>query len=370
MEGKALEFKRDLSSPPEGILKAIAAFANTSDGIIVLGVEDDTEAVYNMPSIPDPVTEDQATELLCLDCMASARAAWILVAVAVTIVPGIGRLEACSFTTEVVLGSIGHCDFSKFHPLRIGSDWPQRQDILSQVPPAYSDGARRSGMSGLVTVLLLINAKGSVEQACATGGPGELRKPAEAAARQWKFRPVELNGQPVPYVAGAISFKFVLDAASKGASGLQVFVWAPAGKVIGRLRVPPGFKTEVYNYREGFVTTLHFADGASLVLQAGGMYRIPMFQGNNYALMGSSDVPKKTIRTGRIRGTRLLWREDNYHASPLVGSNLSIFQILPPNIGYHHVAPSRRAEFDEAMDSFQREGDRIEQTKPLARPPN
>ena len=41
-EGKTLEFKRDLSSP-EGILKAVVVFANTSGGVIVLGVEDGTK---------------------------------------------------------------------------------------------------------------------------------------------------------------------------------------------------------------------------------------------------------------------------------------------------------------------------------------
>jgi ATP-dependent DNA helicase RecG len=49
-EGKTLEFKRDLSSP-EGALKAIVAFANTSGGVLVLGVEDGTKKVKGMPNI-------------------------------------------------------------------------------------------------------------------------------------------------------------------------------------------------------------------------------------------------------------------------------------------------------------------------------
>jgi predicted HTH transcriptional regulator len=43
-EGKTLEFKRDLSSP-EGVLKAITAFANTSGAVVILGVEDGTRKV-------------------------------------------------------------------------------------------------------------------------------------------------------------------------------------------------------------------------------------------------------------------------------------------------------------------------------------
>jgi len=49
-EGKTLEFKRDLSSP-EGALKAIVAFANTSGGVLVLGVEDGTKKVKGIPNI-------------------------------------------------------------------------------------------------------------------------------------------------------------------------------------------------------------------------------------------------------------------------------------------------------------------------------
>jgi predicted HTH transcriptional regulator len=49
-EGKTLEFKRDLSSP-EGVLKAIVAFANTSGGVIVIGVDDGTRKVRGVPDV-------------------------------------------------------------------------------------------------------------------------------------------------------------------------------------------------------------------------------------------------------------------------------------------------------------------------------
>jgi ATP-dependent DNA helicase RecG len=49
-EGKTLEFKRDLSSP-EGALKAIVAFDNTSGGVLVLRVEDGTKKVKCIPNI-------------------------------------------------------------------------------------------------------------------------------------------------------------------------------------------------------------------------------------------------------------------------------------------------------------------------------
>jgi ATP-dependent DNA helicase RecG len=60
-EGKTLEFKRDLSSP-EGVLRAIVAFANTSGGTLLIGVEDRTRHVRG---VADPLdTEERIANLL------------------------------------------------------------------------------------------------------------------------------------------------------------------------------------------------------------------------------------------------------------------------------------------------------------------
>jgi ATP-dependent DNA helicase RecG len=62
-EGKTLEFKRDLSSP-EGVLKTIVAFANTSGGVILLGVEDRTRKVGG---IGDVLAEEERLANLIAD---------------------------------------------------------------------------------------------------------------------------------------------------------------------------------------------------------------------------------------------------------------------------------------------------------------
>jgi ATP-dependent DNA helicase RecG len=49
-EGKTLEFKRDLSSP-EKVLRALVAFANTSGGVLVIGVEDATRKVTGVTDV-------------------------------------------------------------------------------------------------------------------------------------------------------------------------------------------------------------------------------------------------------------------------------------------------------------------------------
>ncbi|MCC6867420.1 MAG: putative DNA binding domain-containing protein [Burkholderiales bacterium] len=54
-EGKTLEFKRDLSSP-HGVLKTIVAFANTSGGVLLIGVEDGTRHIRGV-SAPLEVEE-------------------------------------------------------------------------------------------------------------------------------------------------------------------------------------------------------------------------------------------------------------------------------------------------------------------------
>jgi ATP-dependent DNA helicase RecG len=62
-EGKTLEFKRDLSSP-EGILKAVVAFANTSGGVMVIGVEDGTKKVKG---VRDVLAEEERLASLIVD---------------------------------------------------------------------------------------------------------------------------------------------------------------------------------------------------------------------------------------------------------------------------------------------------------------
>jgi len=58
---KTLEFKRDLSSP-DGALRAIVAFANTSGGTLLVGVEDRTRHVRG---VADPLsTEERLANLL------------------------------------------------------------------------------------------------------------------------------------------------------------------------------------------------------------------------------------------------------------------------------------------------------------------
>lgn len=80
--------------------------------------------------------------------------------------------------------------------------------LISVPAPHYPEEARKLGISGSVTVALVINEKGIVTEARATNGPSELRSAAEAAALKARFKPTKLSGQAVS-VNGVITINFV-----------------------------------------------------------------------------------------------------------------------------------------------------------------
>lgn len=65
-EGKTLEFKRNLKSPA-GALKTLAAFANTSGGTLLVGVENRTKAVCG---VSDPLALEESLASLIADTIA------------------------------------------------------------------------------------------------------------------------------------------------------------------------------------------------------------------------------------------------------------------------------------------------------------
>lgn len=75
--------------------------------------------------------------------------------------------------------------------------------------PAYPAIAKAAKASGAVTVQVLVDESGNVVTARAVSGHPLLQQSAVAAARQAKFSPTKLSGQPVK-VTGVITFNFVL----------------------------------------------------------------------------------------------------------------------------------------------------------------
>jgi TonB family protein len=76
--------------------------------------------------------------------------------------------------------------------------------------PSYPTEARRRGVKGTVNVFILINRQGAVERVCSTG-PKELRKAAEAAAVEFRFKRPTINDgvDPFGYIQETLVFKFL-----------------------------------------------------------------------------------------------------------------------------------------------------------------
>jgi TonB family protein len=71
-------------------------------------------------------------------------------------------------------------------------------EVVSRVPPTYSEIARRSRATGTVVLDIAIDEQGKVTQATPVSGPAILRLDAVRAVLQWRFRPASLDGRSVP----------------------------------------------------------------------------------------------------------------------------------------------------------------------------
>ncbi|MDQ3744935.1 MAG: TonB family protein, partial [Acidobacteriota bacterium] len=78
---------------------------------------------------------------------------------------------------------------------------------LSLPAPSYPDMAKRMHVTGVVEVEVVIDTNGKVISAKAVKGPAFLTAAAELAAKQARFTPTLLSGQPVK-VSGIITYNF------------------------------------------------------------------------------------------------------------------------------------------------------------------
>jgi len=109
------------------------------------------------------------------------------------------------------------CDFSLYSPVRIKQFNPK--STLRRVQPQYPPEAVQTGIQGRVVVKALVNEKGLVERVCSTEGEQRLRKAAEEAALQWKFKPgyglafirPKTEKNPKNFAEVYIVFEFKLD---------------------------------------------------------------------------------------------------------------------------------------------------------------
>ncbi|MBV9925370.1 MAG: TonB family protein [Acidobacteria bacterium] len=79
---------------------------------------------------------------------------------------------------------------------------------ISKPQPAYPPIAKAAGARGTVTVQVVVDEEGNVISARAVSGHPLLQQAAVAAARQAKFSPTLLSGQPVK-ISGVVTYNFV-----------------------------------------------------------------------------------------------------------------------------------------------------------------
>jgi TonB family protein len=80
---------------------------------------------------------------------------------------------------------------------------------ISKPQPPYPAIAKAARAQGTVTVQIVVDETGRVVSASAVGGHPLLQQAAVGAARQARFSPTLLSGQPVK-VSGVITYNFVL----------------------------------------------------------------------------------------------------------------------------------------------------------------
>ena len=79
--------------------------------------------------------------------------------------------------------------------------------LVVRVKPNYPESARRSGITGVVQLRILIGVSGRVIVARPEEGPLELQAAAMEAVKHWIYKPFEFNGSPVEmWRAVAVTF--------------------------------------------------------------------------------------------------------------------------------------------------------------------
>jgi protein TonB len=102
------------------------------------------------------------------------------------------------------------------HPIRV-SQATQAAKALKTVQPVYPEVAKQAGVTGTVVLEVTINEAGDVSNIIVVSGHQLLRDAAAEAAKQWKFSPSYLNGDPISVVAN-LSFNFALAENKAGLS--------------------------------------------------------------------------------------------------------------------------------------------------------
>ncbi len=77
----------------------------------------------------------------------------------------------------------------------------QESKLIKRVEPVYPELARRTGVSGVVILKVIVDEEGNVATVTVLQGHPLLNDEAVRAVAQWKYSPTVLNGEPVQVMA-------------------------------------------------------------------------------------------------------------------------------------------------------------------------
>ena len=86
--------------------------------------------------------------------------------------------------------------------------------LIHSVPPRYPEIARAAHLSGIVILEALVDANGRVESVSVLRGRALLDEAAVEAVRQWRYKPLLLNGVPTRFIL-TVTVMFTLAEASQ-----------------------------------------------------------------------------------------------------------------------------------------------------------
>ena len=177
--------------------------------VVSAAADDEVRKVYKAGTINESLTEEQpVADILLRD--AGERAAWNA-KFAPTRLNGVGVRVSGTITYNFVAGK-GDDDVSEDTVSTSGSG-PVTGGVLNskvtKLPkPVYSAAAKAVRAEGAVRVQVTVDEAGNVVAASAVSGHPLLRAAAVAAAREAKFSPTMLEGQPVRFT-GVLVYNFV-----------------------------------------------------------------------------------------------------------------------------------------------------------------
>jgi protein TonB len=82
-------------------------------------------------------------------------------------------------------------------PVRPQGTFYEPPDLVMRVEPVYSRFAREARLQGTVQVSATIGLDGVPRSLSPVSGNARLAEMAIQAVRQWRYKPAQLNGQPI-----------------------------------------------------------------------------------------------------------------------------------------------------------------------------